>query len=121
MKPKHPVLEIGPYSEHGFDILELIHPAPNIQLRRYRVFWHCCRTEGEACQRALINRMKNPEIILCVTCSRKNNGASIFQRDTPPPELDLFIPNAPSKPTFSGGIISAARAWPVPKLLRASQ
>ena len=117
---RNPPLASGPYPQYGFDILELILDTPNVQTRRYRVFWHCCRSEGEACQRALTKRMSRDDLVPCVTCTRKKNGASIFYRDAPPPELDLFIPNAPSRPTFPIGVVSAARAWPVPRLVRMS-
>ena len=120
MRPVAPPFEIGSYPQYGFDILELLLNTNNTQTRQYRVFWYCCRTEGVVCHRPLAKRMKRAEIVPCVVCTRKINGASILCKRPLEIGPDLFVPNLPSKPTFPKGVVSAALAWPVPGLVRAS-
>jgi hypothetical protein len=117
---KTPLLDLGSYPQYGFDILEVVLLTGNVQTRRYKVFWHCCRQYGEATQRALTKRMKAEALVPCVTCTRKQNGRSLFYGDTPSLERDLFAPNLRAKPAFKHGVVSAALAWPVPQLVRAS-
>lgn len=90
----------------------------------YRVRWLCCGTEDSVSHASALKRMRRSKAgqRLCWRCARHKNGVAAMARLRSPfkTTLDEFTPNVPKIPYFVDGMISAAAAWPVPPLLRAT-
>lgn len=116
-------LALGTYHKYGMSI-EAIIDATGKADTVYRVRWLCCGTEDSVSHASALKRMRRSKAgqRLCWRCARHKNGVEAMARLRSPfkTTLDEFTPNVPKIPYFVDGMISAAAAWPVPPLLRAT-
>lgn len=116
-------LALGSYSRYGLSLVEMVLPTTKSD-SLYRVRWDCCGMEEVVRHDSILKRMRRKKEgeRLCWRCARHKNGVEAVARLRSPfkTTLDEFTPNVPKIPYFVDGMISAAAAWPVPPLLRAT-
>ena len=116
-------LALGEYQTYGLSIQGIIFATGKANTV-YHVKWLCCGTEDSVSHASLLKRMRRRKegLRLCWRCARHKNGVEAMARLRSPfkTELDEFTPNVPKLPYFIDGIVSAAAAWPIPSLLRAT-
>ena len=129
MSPPWNYYVTGPYPDQGYTILELVDATDNVATTFYKIKWHCHDGTAIVSHSSLVRRatrrLRFPtDEPRCQTCARRVNGVIAMDRlrgviSEIDYESDLFTPNAPSKPQFKRGVVSAAVAWPVPQMIRA--
>lgn len=116
-------LALGEYQKCGMAVLAITKHTGKADTR-YRVRWLCCGNEEDISHESALKRMRRSKEgqRLCWRCARHKNGVEAMARLRSPfkADIDDFTPNVPKTPYFLDGVVSAAAAWPVPSLLRAT-